>query len=307
MLTLDLIKPFAPQFKTIIEGLVLLELRFSNLDKICSSMFATAFTSIPLSVKILVLSWNNLGTTPTCFAPAFRSIPASVTSLDLSWNSLSSLTENELALAFSAIPSLVTKLNLSFNYLDRLSGTQLAIAFAALSPSITTLLLSGNNLDRLTGTDLALALTAIPVTITTLDLSGNDLYELSESDLKLVVSAVPLGVRTLNLAGNYLHDRTETQWIELLSKLPGTVDELIIDDQVSQTHIQKIMQEVRKKAVKITQEFTPLPPSITHLMLEYATNSSSFWNKNNTVTQYGLWFESVAKDITSAHNKVILR
>lgn len=265
--------------------------------------------ALPPGETKLDLADNNLGSHSRAIVLLTLSvIPAIVTSLDIKANSLYRLSKDDLKLVIAAIKRTITTLDLSSNHLHRFDVGLIEI-FNALKDNINTLILSLNSLHLLKPRAVALALAAIPATVitldltqcnlahfgadlkfilavikaTTLNLSWNNLKCLSFSELKLIFASIPKEVRTLNLSNNHF-DFTEAQWIELLSELPGTVDQIIIngsDDVINQEQITKILKNVRKKVA----QSCPLPSTLTELILEYATNPDSFWNNKTTLSK----------------------
>ena len=267
-----------------------LGLEGNRLGELADEELREGFSAIPRTVRGLNLGYNELGLHDHWgLNPSFSSLPPGLRTLGLAGNYLGSLTNLELADIFRTIPRSITSLDLSHNELDTRSGEQLSVAFVELPKYIISLNLAFNFLSA--SAETVDVLSSLSETVTQLNLAYNCLF-LSigtcfhpntglNNQLVEIFKAFPPRVVTINLMENKMAKKTEAEWYQLLTRLPKTVTELIIDDAL-QAKIIKMLKMIRVQALNTICSTAKCSPSIGNLVLSYSSCSNLLLWANNT-------------------------
>lgn len=271
-------KPLAPQFAAVAQGAAILDLELALDDgfDVTLAQLQQALSFVSPTITTLNLRWDSLKLAKIVnFASAFKSIPPTVKILNFSWNNLYLFTSLELELIAKNIPDTVSDLDLSLNGW-REDGDGLIHFLSHLSSSkVVKLHLDVNELGLLPITELIRALKEIPATVSFLSLKGNHLDALPQAHLEMVFAS--LSFKTIDLRGNYLESKTDKEWIRLLSKLPSSVESVIVGDTPQiQERIGRLFQQVKAgNVVALLDDSASLASSESITSLSSATIDAS--------------------------------
>jgi len=168
--------------------------------------------------------------------------------LSIIWNEFGTDHRKEFPLAMAVVPDGVTEIDLRYNHLDKLPNEELIAAIAVLPGSVkilrlenlstdhrqppsksfhevlrtlagvTTLSLGYNKWGGLTGSEFIALCKSVPDSVTALSLDACDLSLLPAADLAESLSKLPGSIKVLNLDNNYLGGRYTTEELELILK-----------------------------------------------------------------------------------------